>query len=107
MKIVFPCVIIPDIDILILMEAVGGQKIVWFISGECDPFGNEDKSAEIVNGKCENKQKYKFFFQWQCGKSFQLFFSKLPDLDTDGTLLIDLKKNKKIDKKEQNIQPLP
>jgi len=107
MEIVFFCVIVPDIDVLVLVETVGGQEIIGLVSGKSNSFGEERKSAEIVDHKCNNKQDNKFFLQGKSEKPLTLLFEKSSDPETDGAMLIDLKKNKKIDKKEQNVQPLP
>jgi hypothetical protein len=63
MEIILVRVVVGDIDILILVEAVCCEKVVGFVTGKCDPLQDKKISAPIVDKECQEEKHQQFLFR--------------------------------------------
>jgi hypothetical protein len=59
--VIFLGVVIGQVEVAVMEEAVGHQEIVGFVPGEVDPFPEHDDGAEVREDEESDEEGDKFF----------------------------------------------
>jgi hypothetical protein len=86
MNVVALPVLVGQVDVQVLIQAVGGQEIIWFVSRKCPASRDQDRSAQVVEQEGYQKQDPDPLFSGQTGESLDQIVNRMPVFEATAIL---------------------
>jgi hypothetical protein len=108
MEIILVGVIVRQVDVSVIEEAVGTEEVIGLIAGKRDSLGDENERAKIVYEEGRDKKDDEFLLEGESFESVPPLFDQARVLFEEGTKAGEFKaENGKNDKNGEKTEPRP